>query len=187
MLQSDIEQKIQNLISKAISFDGICFRVASQRYATQKELLSTKGSLSGGRFNFKGTFGVLYLSCDPHTCLEEATRAAEAYLIDVANGMPRTTAAIEVKLSKVLDLTDSKIRRAVGINQSILTKPGWRAIQDTGEEAVTQLIGRAARRAGFEAILVMSSVWKGKNLDIFSDNLLPSSLLSIINKQELLP
>lgn len=127
------------------------------------------------------------MSCDVHTCVEEAIRATQAAVIDVADELPKTTVAVDVELLQVLDLTDGEIRQAVGISHSVLTRTDWKSIQANGEEAITQVIGRLVKEAGFEAMLVPSSVWKhGRNLDIFPDNLLPSSEVSIVNKQELL-
>jgi hypothetical protein len=54
------------------------------------------------------------------------------------------------------------------------------------QEAFTQQLGRLAREAGFEAILVTSAVTHGKNLDIFPDRLLAGLSLKVINRH-LLP
>ncbi|MBI3651817.1 MAG: RES family NAD+ phosphorylase [Acidobacteria bacterium] len=183
-MKPTLEQCIKNALSLATSFKGVCFRVLSQRFATQKDALSAKGSIiKGGRFNFKGNFGVLYLSCDSHTCLEESTRTSQKRAITVANELPKTVVGIEVKLSKVLDLTDAKMRRRLGIKYSDLTKTDWEKIQNNGQEAITQVIGRLAGQSGFEALLVPSSVWRGKNLDIFIDRLRKTSKLTLINSQ----
>ncbi len=84
-----LEQRIRQLLSLAIEFEGICFRNVSQRFASEQEVLSTKGSkVTGGRFNFKGSFEVLYLSCDVHTCIEETTHAARSSGFEVAKMLP---------------------------------------------------------------------------------------------------
>src|SRR5687768_14807081 len=126
-----IERKIKRSLHLVTSFDDVCFRVVSQRYATQHDALSTRGSvIAGGRFNFKGTFGVIYLSLDPHTCLDEKIHAAALIGLDaVANLLPVTTISIEVKISRVLDLTDSHIRKTLGISKKILTDTDWEYIQ----------------------------------------------------------
>ena len=181
-----LEQKIQNALSYAIPYKGFCFRVLSQRFATKRDVASTKGSkIKGGRYNIKNKFGVLYLSCDSHTCLEEASRTRQKLAIDIANELPKTVIGFEVELTKVLNLTDSKIRQKLGIKVSDLTQTDWEKIQALGLEAITQTIGRLARQAGFEAILVPSSVWQGKNLDVFPDKLLPSSKISVVNSSQL--
>lgn len=183
-----IERKINNSLGRAIPFDEVCFRVVSQRFATQHDALSTRGSvIAGGRFNFKNTFGVLYLSLDPHTCLDEKIHAATLIGLDaVANLLPVTTLSIAVKISRVLDLTDSPLRKILGISKKILTDTDWEYIQEVLQiEAITQAIGRFARDANFEAVLVPSGACRGKNLDIFPDKLLPSSSVTLVNPSEL--
>jgi RES domain-containing protein len=181
-------RKIHNVSNLAVGFDGTCFRNVPQQYATQQEIISSQGSLeNGGRFNFRQKFGILYLSCDPHTCLEETIHAAiDAGFSGVARRFPRTIVGVKVRLSKVLDLTEHRIRRKIGITKAILTETDWEQIQEVDrQEAITQAIGRFAKEAGFEAILVPSSVWSGKNLNIFPDNLLASSEVSVVNAQKL--
>jgi RES domain-containing protein len=142
----------------------------------------------GGRFNFIGTFEVLYLSCDPHTCLEETTKSIQRPAHEVAQALPRTLVGIEVRLSRVLDLTDASVRRRLGIRKKDLTAPNWEKSQNVHkQEALTQQIGRLAREVGFEAILVPSSMTRGKNLDIFPDRLLTRSRLRVVNRQNLTP
>ena len=188
MPKLSLEQRIYKALDRAIRFEGTCFRIVSQRFANRQDIISSEGSKRyGGRFNFKGMFRVLYLSCDVHTCIEEATRATQAAESDVAANLPRTIVGVNVKLSKVLDLTDNRIRRAIGVTKKVLTETKWKEIQSRGEEAITQSIGRFAKEVGFEAILVPSAVWNGKNLDIFPDDLLPSSRISVVNKRELSP
>lgn len=54
----------------------------------------------------------------------------------------------------------------------------WKAIQRAGHEALTQIIGREARSAGFEAILTMSARRNdGLNLVIFPDRVFPESTI----------
>lgn len=181
-----IEQKIYKAMDRAIEFEGVCFRNVSQEFANQQDIISSVGSKKyGGRFNLKGKFEVLYLSCDVHTCIEEVARSDQLSGFTVAKRFPRTTVGIEVKLSKVLDLTNGKTRRAISISKAVLTEIDWETIQANNEEAITQSIGRFAKNAGFEAILVPSAVWNGKNLDIFPDNLLPSSQILVVNRHKL--
>jgi len=182
-----LDQRIHKALELAVEFDGFCFRNVSQRFANRWDILSPEGSrITGGRYNFKGSFGVLYLACDLHTCLEETTQANKALGFDIARRLPRTIVGIKVKLSKVLDLTDKKTRRTIGVSKSVLTETDWRHIQNVrNQEAITQQIGRFAKESGFEAILVPSAQTKGKNLNVFPDNLLPSSRIEVVNEDEL--
>lgn len=184
-----LEDRIRGLIPAAINFEGIGYRSVSQRFATKHDIASVRGSIiAGGRYNLKGTFGVLYLSTDIHTCIEEVTRATQRREFEVAEGLPRTVIGIELKLARVLDLTDPKILRRIGIGQRVLKNVDWLHIQNSrGEEAITQTIARYARDAGFEGLLVPSAVCGGKNIDIFIDRLDSSSLLLPINDDKLLP
>lgn len=184
-----LEQKIRQALPSAIEFSGVCYRSVSQKFATQKSVTSATGSLiTGGRYNLKGAFEVLYLAVDVHTCTEEVTRSMQVSEFVIADSLPRTTIAIEVKLSRVLDLTDDKILKQLAVSTAVLKNTDWKNIQNNdGREAVTQEIGRYARDAGFEALLVPSSVWKGKNLDIFSDKLHVASYLLPVNIDRLTP
>ena len=184
-----LPQKLQDAVLSAIPFSGICFRNVAQQFATQQTILSAKGSLlAGGRFNFRGAFPVLYLSCDLHTCLEETTQAFRQSGSTVAQALPRTVVGIEVGLNRVLDLTAPMQRRRLGVTKASLTGADWVMTQDAeNREALTQELGRLARNAGFEALLVPSAALPrtGKNLVIFSEQLLPHSYCHIVNKDRL--
>ena len=55
----------------------------------------------------------------------------------------------------------------------------WKAIQNRGEEALTQALGRACWQAGIEGILVPSAPSpKGVNAVFFPDRLLDTSALT---------
>jgi RES domain-containing protein len=168
----------------AIPFEGVCFRNVRQKFATPQQILSAEGSfLKGGRYNFRETFAVLYLSCDIHTCLEETTQSFRVHGLEVAEALPRTVVGIQVRLSQVLDLTNPRIRHRLGVTKRELVETDWKSFQSLGQEALTQQLGRFARDAGFEALLVPSAALPrtGKNLDIFPDCLLPTSSLHAMN------
>jgi RES domain-containing protein len=92
------------------------------------------------------------------------------------------------KLGRVLDLTDSAIRRKIGFTLTELLDEDWEAIQARGEEAWTQAIGRGCRQAGFEAILVPSARHRGgRNIVIFPDRLAAGSSLQLLAPGDLPP
>ena len=187
-MRQSLARRLQETTSTAVPFTGICFRNVSQQFARRQDILSATGSLiAGGRFNLAGTFEVLYLSCDIHTCLEETTRSFLRDGFDVAKALPRTIIGVEVTLSQVLDLTASAVRRRLGVTRTSLTQTDWQKSQDVGgQEAFTQEIGRLARDAGFEALLVPSAATRsGRNLNIFPDRLLPGSQYRAINRERL--
>lgn len=183
-MSRSLDEQMRNALEWAAPFSGVCFRNVSQKFANAQDILSAQGSLhAGGRFNFMNIFEVLYLSCDLHTCVEETTKSARLPEMELANVLPRTLIGIEVMLSRVLDLTDATIRRRLRITKKSLIADDWEKFQNVDiQEAFTQQIGRLAREAGFEAILVPSAVTRGKNLDIFPDRLLPGSSLKVINR-----
>ncbi len=72
MPPASLSQKIREALPLATEFEGVCFRIVNTQRAKSGEALSTEGSrIHGGRYNSKGEFGVLYLSCDEPTCLAE--------------------------------------------------------------------------------------------------------------------
>ncbi len=188
-MRRSLPQKMQEAARSAVPFSGICFRNVAQRFATRHSILSTDGSLlAGGRYNFRGTYPVLYLACDIHTCVEETTKSFAQSGSAVSQALPRTIVGVEVSLSDVLDLTDPAVRRRLDITRVSLTHTDWVTSQDVyGLEALTQKVGRLARDAGFEAILAPSAALPrtGKNLAILPDQLLSSSRIQVVNRDRL--
>lgn len=169
-----------NSLKGAIEYDGEVYRSVRLKDANPRNVLSTEGTKKwGGRYNYKDSFDVLYVSCDPHTCLEESTYASMNIGISLAGQLPRTVVPIQVHLSKVMDLTNAETRRRIGIKESILKETDWRAMQEKDKKAITQKIGEWARDAGFDALLVPSAVYKGNNLAIFMDNVDLSNLIPL--------
>src|ERR1041384_1956160 len=122
-----LEQRMRRALQQAVSFPinvqspGICFRNVKHEFANQHQILSASGSLdSGGRYNLAKAFGVLYLACDPHTCLEETIHATVADGFVAARNLPRTFIGIRVRLARVLDLTDWRVRRRLGVSKALL-------------------------------------------------------------------
>jgi RES domain-containing protein len=74
-----LAEKLQEALKWATPFSGVCFRNLAKGYAETHGILSTIRSLElGGRFNFKGAVGVLYLSHDQHTCDKEIEKYLRA-------------------------------------------------------------------------------------------------------------
>lgn len=190
-MRRTLAEKMADTALFARPFSGVCFRNVAQRYATRRDILSAQGSqLTGGRYNFHGTYAALYLSCDIHTCIEETTRSFQNAGASVAEALPRTIVGVEAHLSRVLDLTDPAILHFLGVTRLHLLRTDWVTSQDVaGREAPTQRLGRLARDAGVEAVLVPSAARPrtGKNLCVFTDRLLPASLLRAINPERLPP
>jgi RES domain-containing protein len=179
-------EQIQNAISSATSFDALCLRIVDTTRAKAGQAISTEGSrIHGGRYNPKGEFGALYLSCDEAACLAELSYYTSRAGIELADLLPgvKTKVEISVKLTKVLDLTNPEVQKLLGVNEAEL-KAEWEELQAEGREAITQSIGRLAREAGFEALLVPSArISSGINLVVLDVNhLLPGSAVSEISQ-----
>jgi RES domain-containing protein len=188
MNENIFKEKLRGILRLPASYDGFTYRMVAQRYATRHDIISIVGSIrAGGRYNFKGAFGILYTATNVHTCTEEAVQATRAKEADVIASLPRTLIGIRVRLSRVLDLTNPSIRKRLGIKKKILTHSDWEHEQEVlKREAITHIIARLAREVGFEALLVPSAVWMhGTNLNIFPDRLQPGSILQAENTNEL--
>lgn len=135
---------------------GTYFRSVSLGY--QREFLDTQGSFEhGGRYNPVGEFGALYMSDSEELCKVEVQKRIKPDCADL-----QTTRKIKASLARVLDLTNPKNLRKLGITKQDLiqerSRGGW---------ALTQDIARAAYKSGYEAILAPSATSKGNNLVIF--------------------
>lgn len=130
----------------------------------------------GGRFNPPGEFGAVYLACDPVTAVAELRRRAEQLGIDPAALLPRALLSVDVVVSRVLDLTDARTSAEWGQDAHTLGADDTESCQE---------VGRAARRAGFEAIRFPSATGEGVNLVAFLDRLHPGSRVEIVHSEGL--
>ncbi len=132
--------------------EGVWHRFIAE--SRKDEADSDQGALEhGGRYNPRREFGALYLSESPAACRAEMQRRPGV--------RPRYWhARIDVRVIKALDLTDPSTRDKLGILQEDLVSDDW---------SVTQDLGRAARRAGFDALVVPSAAGGHRNLVVFKD------------------
>jgi RES domain-containing protein len=140
-------------------FKGTVYRICPARFAGN--LVSMRGSLLyGARYNVRGYFGALY------TSLSEATAQAEiARYFTVSPREGFVMAAIGLRLSRVVDLTDRKLLRKPQIRSASLIE---------AQLLVTHEIGMRAWESGTEALLVPSAANPAeKNLAVFLDNQQP--------------
>jgi len=112
---------------------------------------------------------VLYLACCSDLAVKEFEKDRDVTGLRVSK--PGLCSSIRIKLSRVLDLTDSKTRREIGVTLEQLRSEGW---------DVTQEVGEAARLAGCEGIRYPSAVdpslW---NLVVFEENCKPGAVKEI--------
>ena len=173
--------------ASARAWAGTVFRSATPRYATASDLVSGAGARTyGGRWNPPHALAVVYASTTPETALAEALRQARTAGIPDAAVLPRTFAALRVRVGRVLDLTDAAVRKVFGLSAAELVDADWESDNAAGVEALTQALGRAAFQAGFQALLVPSAAAPdGANLVVFPDRLSPRDELYALSAQRL--
>jgi RES domain-containing protein len=133
----------------------------------RERILNTEGSERyGGRYNRKGTFGALYCGETPAVCAAEVHKLAAGRKLG-----PFLLASVAVNLQRVLDLTDQTILLQLGLQSENLVAPDW---------GQTQELGRLAREAGFEALLVPSAAAPRTNLVLFPDRLDSTSSVNLL-------
>ena len=132
--------------------EGVWHRFIAERY--KDDAGSDQGALEhGGRYNPRREFGALYLSESPAASRAEMQRRP-------AVRVRYWHVRIKVRVARALDLTDPSTREKLGIRLEDLV---------SGEWGITQDLGRAARRAGFNALIVPSAAGSHRNLVIFKD------------------
>jgi RES domain-containing protein len=171
---------LQQGLALAIAWQGGAFRFTDMTYANLRDLATGEGSRkAGGRWNPKGALAALYLSATPETALAEALAHHRSQLIPDVEASPLTLAGFRVRVQRLLNLTDRHIRRLLGVSAGQLRQP-WRPLQHTGQEALTQAIGRLAHEHGLQGLLVSSAVQRrGRNLVLFPDYLGAGDLIVV--------
>ena len=170
------------LSASAVPFDGVVYRSSTPRFATGSDLLTGNGSRSrGGRWNPIGV-ATVYSTLAPETAMAESLAHSRYYGERIEDSMPRTFVAIRVRLQKVLDLRDAKVRRRLQVSIAKLLQIDWRQEMYASREPITQRVGRAAHSLGWEALIVTSAADPtGHNLLCFPDCLLTGSGMTILN------
>lgn len=185
-------QKLKRGVSRcgkySAPWSGVVYRSASVAYANRDDLLTGIGAKhAGARWNPPNSVATVYTSLDIRTATEEALAHHRYFGFPVETALPRVMVSIRINLQRVLNLTDSKARRSLGVGRDRLISEDWRASNANGSEVITQAIGRLAWEAQWEGVLVPSAVdRKGINLIIFPGNLIPpESYLLVINRDHL--
>ena len=94
--------------------------------------------------------------------------------------------AIEIALSRVLDLTSGEILKPVGVTEEELRTEDWRKVQEQGFEPLTQALGRAIFAAKGEGLLAPSArVENGVNIAYFPKNKSRGSKVRLWKAQQL--
>lgn len=148
------------------SIRGRFYRTVADRW--RAEVDSPVGSsIVEGRYHTATEDRVLYLSDSPTLSMGESTRIFSTVPI---RERAWHTAAFEVDVKKVLDLTDPGVLERLGLAPADLLQPGPAGF------ALPQAVATAARARGFAGILAPTARPRmpGANLVIFLENLASS-------------
>jgi RES domain-containing protein len=169
---------------------GVVYRSVSVGYANRDDLLTGIGAKhAGARWNPPDSVAAVYSSLEIQTAIEEALSHHRYFGLAVETALPRVLVSIRVRLQRVLDLTNQRPRRSLGIKREQIMQEDWRACNGRREESLAQALGRLAWEAEWEGLLVPSAANpRGANLIVFPGNLIPpESYLLIINRDQLPP
>lgn len=168
---AQLERRMQRCLSQATAWTGEEFRAVTPEYANRKDVMSGEGSRqSGARYTPRGAFRAIYGSLDMETALAEMLTHHRRQGLPDSEALPLTFVALSINAQRVLDLTRGEIRRQLVVSTKRLTGEPWRTLQNAGQEALTQAIGRIARACGLQGLLVPSAARaRGVNLVLFPD------------------
>src|SRR6202044_3523021 len=127
----------------SMPWSGPAYRSASLRYANRDDFLTGAGAkAAGARWNPPGSFATIYTSLAPETATLEALAHHRYFGLPIELALPRILASVQVALRRVLNLTDAKVRKRLGVTVEALRAEDWRGANVRGNEALTQAIGR---------------------------------------------
>ena len=151
---------------------GTIYRVTTLKYADPRTMLYGEGSYrSGGRWNAIGSFRAIYGSTEDIVALSESKVTAAYANLPYPFREPRLIVALDVELSRVIDLTVDTTLKILGVSDEELRREDWRKVQGQGFESFTQSLGRAIFAAKGEGLLARSArVENGVNVAYFPEN-----------------
>jgi RES domain-containing protein len=153
-----LRERMRSLVDAAKPWSGTWYRATTAEFANRQDLLAGVGSrMTGGRWNAPESFNAVYGCLEPETAMAEALANYRGYGIPVSEAMPLVFVAVTVELQAVLDLTDRESQRILGVTARTMRSTPWRTLQEQGQEAVTQALGRIAWEQRLEGVLVPSS------------------------------
>jgi RES domain-containing protein len=120
--------------------------------------------LARGRWNRHDEYGCLYTSLSRDGALAEYAKELRGLGIESSADRPKDVVTLNVRVARVLDLTDAGRRERFGISLDTLTGDS----EDDLESC--RLVADMARLAGFDAILSPSAALAGaRNLNLYID------------------
>lgn len=123
-------------------------------------LNTTGAQTQGGRWNPPNSYPALYLALSDETAAAEFYRRAQGENRPPEDLLPRRLFRYRVRLSAVLDLTDSETRQGLGLTEEALR---------AADRSVCNALGDAAHYVGFEGIRAPSATGVGEVLVVFFD------------------
>lgn len=151
---------------------GTIYRVTTLKYADPRTMLYGEGSYrNGGRWNAIGSFRAIYGSTEDIVALSESKVTAAYANLPYPFRETRLIVALDVELSRVIDLTVDTTLKTLGVSDEELRREDWRKVQGQGFESFTQALGRAIFAAKGEGLLARSArVENGVNVAYFPEN-----------------
>ena len=127
----------------------------------------------GGRWNPPDSYSTLYTADTVATVDAEFDRLLALARLRPESVRPRNLATIRVRFTRMVDLRDPEVQRALGVTVDDLTAEN---------PALTQAIGEAAQHLGFEGIVAPSAADPaGHVVAIFLTNRAPDSELAVVD------
>lgn len=157
-----LQRRLERTLGKAAAWKGTFYRATTIDYANRLDLMSGLGSrISGARWTPPDLFAAVYGCLEPEAAMSEALANYREFGIPLSQAMPLVFVAVTVETQAVLDFTDPAVQRALGVTTRRMVNTNWQRLQERGEEALTQCLGRLAWEASLEGILVPSAPVKG--------------------------
>lgn len=168
----------------ATEWSGTVYRAVDVRYSNRSDIITGEGSrLWGQRWNPKGIAAV-YGALKPELAVREALQKR---LRAVDELVPLVLVAIDVRLTKIVDLSAARVLEALQATRQELLDEDWIGTQIKGEMARTQRLGQVAFEMGLSGLLVPSArSSRGRNLVVFPMNLSSNEVLRV-QRSDLLP
>lgn len=130
--------------------------------------------IHGGRFNPPNSFPTLYL-CETRDCaIAELTRQGTRNIVGVEGLLPRSVYQYELRLDRLLDLTQRATLEHLGLTTAQLVSDDWSFCQE---------LGAAAHAGGDQAIRSPSATGVDQVIAVFTE-LAGTSLTSVERIEE---
>lgn len=170
---------------KAAPWRRSAYRCVTLEWARSAYLITGQGTLKyGGRWMTRSITPVVYASSTEGIALKEARHNFTRYGIQPKQH-PRVTVELDVQLQAVVPLADLLCTEPWPELRELLEED-WQAVNDMGQENLSQACGRALFELGFEALMVPSSRdARGNNLVMFPANLRAESKIGIVGQHDL--